>query len=104
MKLCKTLVACGLIWASSFSTSDAAVRYWDTNGDNAGATDDGGGSASGNWATDLFWTTLSTGIDTVGDPGSAGAVWVASDTAVFSAAANATGTSVITLLSPLLLP
>src|SRR5436189_5847062 len=62
----------------------AQTLYWDTNGATANAS--AGTTASGNWtAAGTFWSTSSAG--TV-----APQAWTPGGSAVFSAAANATGT------------
>jgi autotransporter-associated beta strand protein len=69
----------------------AASQYWDINSTNTGATDDGGGSATGVWdATTTNWTADSTGV-------AATVSWTSGSTSVFSAGTNASGSSTITV-------
>src|SRR6185369_3969413 len=70
----------------------AANQYWDINGTNGGATDDGLGDANGTWdnaATN--WTADSTGTSTT-------VIWAAGNLAIFSAGANAFGTANVTVV------
>ena len=92
MKLCTAWVAGALVALTvGVSATRAADVYWDINGTNAGATDDGGGvaSAASGWgAADNFWSADPAGLAATGP-------WVAGNVAHFSAGTNATGTSVI---------
>ncbi|HYO08697.1 MAG TPA: autotransporter-associated beta strand repeat-containing protein, partial [Tepidisphaeraceae bacterium] len=85
-------VAAAVLFGSSVRAADPL--YWDINGTTAGATNDAGGIASGTWANSGFanWNTTSSGDTT------ATLNWgTGGKTAVFSAGANGTGASTITL-------
>jgi autotransporter-associated beta strand protein len=84
---CVALVAIAAAWLPQNSRA-ATTAYWDANGINPGASP-GGGSATGTWGTDDFWSTTSDGID----PGA----WTDGDTAVFSAGTDASGAFTVTL-------
>ncbi len=85
--------------ASSLSNVAKADLYWDINGTDAGATNDGAGSATGVWddITTPNWSTDSTG-------GSATQTWATGNTAFFSAGTNATGTSTVTITAGITIP
>src|SRR5262245_10437281 len=66
----------------------AADRYWDINGDTAGA---GGATPAGTWnAANTFWSSDSTGL-------SATSAWTAGDKAIFSAGNDASGAFTVTV-------
>src|SRR5262245_45109708 len=72
-----------------FANAAYAVRYWDTNGATAGAS--ASTTAAGTWdTTTTSWSTNSNGT-------SATAAWPTGETAVFSAATNATGSYTVSL-------
>jgi autotransporter-associated beta strand protein len=69
----------------------ALTFYWDINGSNTGATDDAGGVASGTWdGATLNFNNAADGTD-------AAIAWSSGSAIVFSAGANATGASTITV-------
>ncbi|MDD1748378.1 MAG: HYR domain-containing protein, partial [Methanothrix sp.] len=84
---CVALVAIATAWLPQNSRA-ATTSYWDANGTNPGASP-GGGSATGTWGTDNFWSTTPAGIN----PGA----WTSGYTAVFSAGTDASGTFIVTL-------
>lgn len=88
MKRATSLAAALLILVNGYTTTFGADFYWDINGTNAGATDDGGGVANGA-VTDSSWNTASDGVSAT--PGA----FTLNNRAVFSAGTNATGASII---------
>jgi fibronectin-binding autotransporter adhesin len=82
LSLCFMLGALAMLMPDA----NAAVKYWDGNGDTAGA----GAAPAGTWSTSAFWSTASDGTATP-------AVWISGDDAVFSAGTDATGAFTVTL-------
>lgn len=82
------------VWAAGFvgaavmlgaAAAQAEVKYWDINGTNPGATDDGGGFVDQDWTnTATNWNT-----DSTGGAGGTITTFNAGDDAVFSAGTNA---------------
>src|SRR5947207_15117911 len=91
-KRAQVVLAAAVAAGASFAgAARAADIYWDINGTTAGATNDGGGVASGTWnGTNTNWTTDATGA-------SATQAFVTGDNVSFSAGTNATGASAISV-------
>lgn len=77
-----------LLAVSGLSQSQAAVLYWDSNGNTAGA----GAAPSGTWGTSAFWSTSSAGTNST-----ANTTTTLKDDLYFSAGTDATGTYAVTL-------